>query len=574
MSVSSSGAITTTGNVAGTASYASNAELLDGLDSTVFTLTSSFAAQTASFTAFTASQNILNGTYATTGSNTFTGIQTVNSNLIVTGSITAQTLVVQTVTSSVIYSSGSNVFGNNIANTQSFTGSVSMTGSLAVVTNGTEFQVTTAGVNFGNALTDSHNVTGSLRVTGSLSIGSGSFPQTFAVKISGSTYNSANVWFQDGSATDGMSFGGNGINSFKTIDTYGGALHLNSVSQNGVNMFGNVGIGTTGPNANLTVWTPSTTGMQTALRLNNPFGFTNANTGAKIVFSQDRTTAEDYPMGEIGVGQESAGSSSAGYMFFSTRNSSAISERMRITSAGNVGISTTTPARKLVVQDTAADPFISIMGAYPNQGGILFGDTTYTDSSCAIRIDRTNNALWFSTGGASSERMRIRSDGTVLIGTTTTSLATSGIHLVNNGEIYIPIINSLNTLHVYDRTNSLYRFYVSGGGTINATNTAISAISDVRLKENIVDLEIGLDAIMALRPRKFDWKKESGNSGKNVRGFIAQEFEEIFPDLIDESINPSPEGEEPYKQIRQDLIPTLVKAIQELKAEIEELKNK
>ena len=79
MSVSSSGAITTTGNVAGTASYASNAELLDGLDSTVFTLTSSFTAQTASFTAFTASQNILNGTYSTTGSNIFRGSQYISS---------------------------------------------------------------------------------------------------------------------------------------------------------------------------------------------------------------------------------------------------------------------------------------------------------------------------------------------------------------------------------------------------------------------------------------------------------------------------------------------------------------
>lgn len=116
-----------TGSFSGTAtsaSYAANADLLDGLDSTVFTLTSSFAAQTASFTAFTASQNILNGTYATTSSNTFTGIQTVNSNLVVTGSITAQTLVVQTITSSVVYSSGSNVFGNNISNTQVMTGSV------------------------------------------------------------------------------------------------------------------------------------------------------------------------------------------------------------------------------------------------------------------------------------------------------------------------------------------------------------------------------------------------------------------------------------------------------------------
>jgi len=138
MSVSSSGAIATTGNVAGTASYASNAELFDGLDSTVFTLTSSFAAQTASFTAFTssvnsftASQNILNGTYATTGSNTFTGIQTVNSNLIVTGSITAQTLVVQTITSSVDFVTGSTRFGSISENTHQFTGSVSVSGSLS-----------------------------------------------------------------------------------------------------------------------------------------------------------------------------------------------------------------------------------------------------------------------------------------------------------------------------------------------------------------------------------------------------------------------------------------------------------
>ena len=120
-------------------SYALNADLLDGLDSTQFTLTSSFAAQTASFTAFTgslnsftASQLVLNGTYATTGSNTFEGIQTINSNLIVTGSITAQTLVVQTVTSSIVYSSGSNVFGNDITNTQTFTGSVNITGSLSL----------------------------------------------------------------------------------------------------------------------------------------------------------------------------------------------------------------------------------------------------------------------------------------------------------------------------------------------------------------------------------------------------------------------------------------------------------
>jgi hypothetical protein len=68
-----------TGSVA-SASYAANADLLDGLNSSVFTLTSSFQN-------FTSSQNILNGKYATTGSNTFVGNQTINGTLALSSSL-------------------------------------------------------------------------------------------------------------------------------------------------------------------------------------------------------------------------------------------------------------------------------------------------------------------------------------------------------------------------------------------------------------------------------------------------------------------------------------------------------
>ena len=102
--------------------------------------------------------------------------------------------------------------------------------------------------------------------------------------------------------------------------------------------------------------------------------------------------------------------------------------------------------------------------------------------------------------------------------------------------------------------------------------TTISAISDQRFKENIRDLDVGLDAIMALKPRKFDWKAGKGKDKKDDRGFVAQEFEQVFPDLIDEWKDPAPEGEEPYKSVRQDLIPVFVKAIQEQQAMINELK--
>jgi len=96
---------------------------------------------------------------------------------------------------------------------------------------------------------------------------------------------------------------------------------------------GKVGIGTTAPNEKLTVWTSSTTGLQTALRLNNPFGFANQNTGAQIIFSQDRSVAEDLQQGIIAVGQQDAGTSATSFMAFYTNNTG-LGERLRISSEG------------------------------------------------------------------------------------------------------------------------------------------------------------------------------------------------------------------------------------------------
>ncbi len=141
-----------------TSSYAFNADLLDGRDSSVF---------------------------ATTGSNQFNGNQAITGSLTVTGQITAQTLNVQQVTSSIVYSSGSNVFGSSLSNTQQLTGSVSVTGSFTVTTTGTELQVTSTGVNLGNIVTDNHNVTGSLRVSGSATIVGNTFI-TGSTNITGS----------------------------------------------------------------------------------------------------------------------------------------------------------------------------------------------------------------------------------------------------------------------------------------------------------------------------------------------------------------------------------------------------
>jgi hypothetical protein len=85
--------------------------------------------------------------FATTGSNQFNGTQTVTGSFTVTGQVVAQTLNVQQVTSSIVYSSGSNIFGNSLGNTQQFTGSVSVTGSLTVNGAGTFASSITATAN-------------------------------------------------------------------------------------------------------------------------------------------------------------------------------------------------------------------------------------------------------------------------------------------------------------------------------------------------------------------------------------------------------------------------------------------
>ena len=148
------GSLTVTGGISGSsaesASYALNADKIDNLDSTQLVLTSSFNSYTSSASSSVGSLSssvatttsglggritTIEGNYATTGSNIFLGSQVItgsicsNGNIVTTGQIVAQTINVQQVTSSIVYSCGSNIFGTDINNTQQFTGSMFITGS-------------------------------------------------------------------------------------------------------------------------------------------------------------------------------------------------------------------------------------------------------------------------------------------------------------------------------------------------------------------------------------------------------------------------------------------------------------
>jgi len=126
----------------------------------------------------------------------------------------------------------------------------------------------------------------------------------------------------------------------------------------------------------------------------------------------------------------------------------------------------------------------------------------------------------------------------------------------------------LNMIMILQPVIVLLLFFINqgttGSGMINANGASAAAFgsfSDARLKENIQDLPSQLDNILALRPVEFDYKDGSGHQ----IGFIAQEVQEIYPDLV---------GYTDDYYTLTDLNKNdarVIKAIQELNAKIEAL---
>jgi len=289
--------------------------------------------------------------------------------------------------------------------------------------------------------------------------------------------------------------------------------------------------------------------------LNSSGDFQHILEGHATIYSQQSGTHRWY----------TAASASAGATASAT-------ERMRIDSSGKVGIGTTTPtgnangnAHVLEVHSSSgSNPPEILAGGQAAEISIAGGSgASYLWSTGAYPLVMATNG---------TERMRIESSGHVLINkTSTTQTSDAGHAFIDDGR-YFSIAgfsnSSQETLSVYSTGVSSYRFYVDYGGTIHATSTSISAISDQRLKENITDLDTGLDEVLALRPRRFDW---INGDGENVAGFIAQEVETVLPDLIDNFKHTELSDAKGLKM--GDMIPTLVKAIQELSAKIETLET-
>jgi hypothetical protein len=325
---------------------------------------------------------------------------------------------------------------------------------------------------------------------------------------------------------------------------------------------GNIGIGTTTPSSKLNIYS-STNGDVLKLE-----GTANGTaTGLKF-------TNQSGDMAAIRSAYINSAVSTETYLSLHTNpsggNGQLSTEVMRLTGAGNVGIGTTTPTAKFDIFNTTSSvstPLFSVASS--------------------------------TSGAGTSTAFYINSNGIVGIGTTS---PTSPLHVYGSAAIPVTLERSVTTANIgiefKDQTSSWYAGKGSGGDfnlntSANLNSSAKLALttggaltvssctgcsSDERLKKNIEPLSSDaiLDQILKLRPVSFNWRGAVFGvemASTTQYGFIAQEAQKVFPDLVikDVATEYTPGGT--YLFNYQGLISPLVVAVQRLYTMITETKE-
>jgi hypothetical protein len=426
------------------------------------------------------------------------------------------------------------------------TGSLTTTGTLTAqtlvvqtITSSVDF-VTGSSVN-GSLSSNTHQFTGSVLITGSnaalLSVNNDilyvSSSGNIGIGVTSispiSTYKTLEI---RGATGGGIKIGRTGYNPLN-IQQDGGDAYLNNVANGAIYFYTNdsekMSI-TSGGSVRIN----TTVGVATLNLKSQTSGaiirFQNNASGDGTIFAYGTSTSLDYAFNTYSVGNA----------FY-------------IANAGNIGIGTSSPSQKLEVIGTT-----KLSSAAGNITGIniIPGSVTNTyqtigeSNSGTVRFHAgivTGWAAW-ENWGASYMDFKVEIKGS---GTTDTSY--TAMQIRPTGDI---------------RMSSLVG---SGTRTVVAdANGQLSApVSDESVKENIRPIGYGINEIMQMNPVWFEFKDEFKNYGETRQnGNIAQEISEIIPEAVFTTPQTGKMGIN-YEQLHA----VYIKAIQELKAEIDTLKQ-
>jgi hypothetical protein len=204
-------------------------------------------------------------------------------------------------------------------------------------------------------------------------------------------------------------------------------------------------------------------------------------------------------------------------------------QRMVIDTSGNVGIGTDTPTYTLDVSGTV---YIS---NHFSSGG--------TEDLLTSKVFDQGTIINWNNSGGDGETDFINSKGT----------GAGGFNFYNIASGQPPLPTTPDPLMT-----------ISSTGIVTATS--FIPVSDVRLKENITNLDNSLDKICNIRGVNYNWKNDETNT--KTAGVIAQEVLEQIPEAVIDS------DSEKLSVNYNSIIAYLIESVKELKREIDELKAK
>jgi len=201
----------------------------------------------------------------------------------------------------------------------------------------------------------------------------------------------------------------------------------------------------------------------------------------------------------------------------------------------------------------------------------------YNDTDTGM-YRKAANQIGFSTAG---EEQMYLADGTLLITQPVKIQFANDQRIFDNGSGGLKIGAASHELQFYAGGSDPMQFYTGGisgterirlesGGDCHFDQDVIAfstTPSDKKLKTNIKEINYGLETVMKLNPKEYDWKKDD----RHDIGFIAQEVEEVIPEIVKDKKH----FDENIKTLDYEkLTAVLIKAVQEQQQQINELKEK